>query len=99
MNMTVVKTVFGHQMIIGGDQHSGWSPTRAATAQSPRREVAFNFEIQSDGFGYLLCYVSEAGDLYGDTWYETLNGAMAAAAEAFGVRDDQWQTAVDSSPG
>lgn len=37
------------------------------------RDVAFNIEIEFDGSGYLLCYVSADGDLSGDTWHQTLD--------------------------
>lgn len=57
----------------------------------PIRDVSLNLEIQFDGSGYLLCYASQEGDLYGDTWHESLNEAEEVAAEEFGVRDDQWQ--------
>lgn len=100
MTTTVVKTIFGQRVMIGGAQHSGWLPERATIPPAtPIREVALDLEIQFDGSGYNLRYVSEDRELYGDTWHETLDDAMAAAAESFGVRDDQWQTAVDSSPG
>jgi hypothetical protein len=40
----------------------------------------------------LKLYVSENGDLFGDTWHQTLEDAIEAALEKFGVREDQWQT-------
>ena len=90
--MTVLKRISGHQVRIGGTQHSGWLPEGASRLLStPVREVSFNLEIQFDGSGYLLCYVSQEGDLYGDTWHETLDDAEEAAAEDFGVQLDQWQ--------
>jgi hypothetical protein len=90
--MTIVKHISGHKMQIGGAQHSGWLPEGAANPlPTPVREVSFNLEIQFDGSGYLLCYVSQEGDLYGDTWHETLKDAERAAAEYFGVKDNQWQ--------
>ena len=90
--MSVVKKINSHRVRVGGEQHSGWLPEAAATPlPTPARDVAFNLEIQFDGSGYLLCYASEAGDLYGDTWHQTLDDAEAQAAEWFGVEPDQWQ--------
>ena len=90
--MSVVKKINGQRVQVGGTQHSGWLPEGAATPlPTPARDVAFNLEIQFDGFGYLLCYASEAGDLYGDTWHETLSDAEDQAAEWFGVTRAQWQ--------
>jgi hypothetical protein len=92
VSMTVVKRVLGHHVLIGGEQHSGWLPEGATTPLPiPIRDVAFNIELQFDGSGYRLCYVSEEGDLFGDTWHQTLEDAERAAAENFHVRDDQWQ--------
>jgi len=91
--MTIVKRILGHRVVVGGEQHSGWLPEGATTPlPTPTRDVAFNIEIEFDGSGYLLIYVSAKGDLYGDTWHRTLDDAIEAAFETFGVRDDQWQT-------
>ena len=90
--MTIIKRISGHKVRIGGTHHSGWLPEGAAhPLPTPVREVLFNLEIQFDGSGYLLCYVSQEGDLYGDIWHETLMDAEKAAAEDFGVKDNQWQ--------
>jgi hypothetical protein len=94
-DMRVIKRISGHQVRIGGTQHSGWLPEGAAhPLPTPVRDVVFNLEIQStEGSGYLLCYVSQAGDLYGDTWHQTVEDAEEAAVEDFGVRADQWEGA------
>lgn len=93
--MTVVKRILDHHVMVGGEQHSGWLPAGATTRlPSPVRDVAFDIEIKFDGFGYLLCYVSAAGDLYGDTWHQTLEDAEQAAAEKLCVCADQWQTSA-----
>lgn len=90
--ISVVKKITGHVVRVGGDQHSGWLPEGASTPlPTPARDVTFDIEIQFDGFGYLLCYESQAGDLYGDTWHETLGEAEVEAAEMFGVQPSQWQ--------
>jgi len=88
-----MKRVLGHRVMIGGERHSGWLPKGAPTPlPTATRDVAFNIEIEFDGSGYLLCFVSAEGDLSGDTWHQTLDDAMKAAFENLGVRDDQWQT-------
>ena len=90
--LTVVKRISGYKLRVGGTQHSGWLPAGASRPlPTPVREVTFNFEIQFDGYGYLLCCVSKEGDLYADTWHETLEDAEEAAAEQFGVTPEQWQ--------
>lgn len=90
--MPVLKRISEHKVRIGGTQHSGWLPESASRPlPTPVRDVSFNLEIQFDGYGYLLCYVSQEGDLYGDTWHETLKEAEDVAAEEFGVRPAQWQ--------
>lgn len=92
-----VKTVVGHKVRVGGEQHSGWLPKSASRPlPTPVRDLLFDLEIQFDGFGYLLCYVSQNGELYGDTWHETLAEAEDVALEEFGIRSNQWQ---DSNQG
>ncbi|MCA1816877.1 MAG: hypothetical protein LC746_10800 [Acidobacteria bacterium] len=90
--LTVVKRISGFKTHVGGTQHSGWLPAGAAKPlPTPVREVTFDLEIQFDGHGHLLCYASQGGELYGDTWHETLEDAELAAAEKFGIRPGQWQ--------
>src|SRR5581483_10908226 len=85
--MSVLKKISGYKMRVGGTQHSGWLPEgSAAPLPIPVRDVTFDLEIQFDGSGYLLCCVSQAGDLYCDTWHESLNDAEEQAAEVFGVK-------------
>lgn len=92
--MTVIKRLLGQKVRVGGTQHIGWLPEGAAKPlPTPIREELFDLEIQFDGSGYLLCYASQSGDLYGDTWHETLSEAEDAATETFGVRADQWHDA------
>ncbi len=91
--MKILKRITRHKVRIGGTQHSGWLPEGAVhPLPTPVREVSFNLEIQFDGFGYLLCYVSQEGDLYGDTWHGSFDQAVAVAAEDFGVRPSQWRS-------
>ncbi len=93
----IMKSITGHRVRVGGTQSSGWRPATAEVPlPAPVRDLLFNLEIQFDGFGYLLCVVSEDGELYSDTWYETLTDAELAAAEEFNVTSDQWED--DKSP-
>ena len=91
--LTIVKRISSHHVMVGGEEHFGWLPEGAtAPLATPVRDVAFNIEIQFDGSGYVLQFLSEAGDIAGDTWHQTLEDAERAAREDFGVRNDQWQT-------
>jgi len=91
--MTIVKQVFGHHVTFGGERHSGWLPQGAAMPKpTPTNDVALNITIESDGAGYLLCWVSSDRTVAGDLWYQDLADAERAATENFGVADNQWQT-------
>jgi hypothetical protein len=91
--MTIVKQVFGHHVTFGGERHSGWLPQGAATPKpTPTNDVALNITIESDGAGYLLCWVSSDRTVAGDLWYQELAHAERAATENFGVANEQWQT-------
>jgi len=57
--MTVVKQILGHHVTFGGELHSGWLPQNAVVPKpTPTSDVALNITIESDGAGYLLCWVS-----------------------------------------
>jgi hypothetical protein len=91
--MTIVKQVLGHHVTFGGERHSGWLPQGAAMPEpTPTSDVALNITIESDGAGYLLCWVSPDRTVAGDLWYQDLTDAEQAATENFGVAHDQWQT-------
>jgi hypothetical protein len=93
-----VKTVTGHKVRVGGEQHSGWLPESASRPlATPVRDLLFDLEIQFDGFGYLLCYASQNGELNGDTWHKTLQEAEDVALEEFRVRYEQWQESNQGS--
>ena len=93
--MTVVKQVLGHYVTFGGESHTGWLPERAAVPKpTPTTRVALDITIESEGGGYLLCWVSSDRAIGGDRWYQSLDDAERAASEDFGVAADQWQTIV-----
>lgn len=89
----VVARVPSKIVVVGGDQHKGWLPAGAAIPPTtPLREITFTFELQSDGSGFVLCYSSIDGSLYGDTWHESQAEARQAALEDFGVQLDEWES-------
>ena len=91
--MTVLKQILGHHFTFGGERHSGWLPQNAAIPKpTPTRDVSLDITIESDGGGYLLCWVSGGHEFVGDLWYEALPDAEQSAAENFGVSGDQWET-------
>ena len=91
--MKVIKAIKSYKVTIGGKQHTGWLPANASKPQPiPVQEVFLNISIEHDGFGYLLCYTSTDGGIFGDTWYETLNDAESAAFEYFGVKSNEWKS-------
>ena len=91
--MTIVKQILGHRVTFGGEPHSGWLPEGASAPRpTPTRDVAPGIDIRFDGSGYLLCWVSEDGQVEGDLWFESLSDAEKTAANDFGVAPDQWQT-------
>lgn len=89
--METVKFLNGRQLRIGGIAHSGWLPPGAAKPlPTPVRELVLNLEILFDGHGYLLCYASADGTLFGDTWHESLADAEHAASLYFGIDFREW---------
>lgn len=84
----------GVQLVIGGEEHSGWLPEGAAMPlPTPVRNVVLDLSIEFDGSGYLLIHQSTDGSLAGDLWYPTLEEAQTAAGEFFKVGHSQWITA------
>jgi len=78
-----------------GEEHTGLLPAGAAKPlPTPVRDVLLNVEIQFDGSGYLLCYSSTDGTVFGDTWHETLSDAERAATEYFGIDGSEWERAL-----
>ncbi|KQW45802.1 hypothetical protein ASD88_13025 [Pelomonas sp. Root662] len=74
---------------IAGEPNSGWSAADPDDLNAI--DVEFSFRIISDGnANYLLLY--ESGDKrYGaDTWHPTVEEAMAAAQQFFGIEPGEW---------
>jgi hypothetical protein len=91
--MSTLKVILERPVRMGGQQHTGWLPAGAARPlPTPIRDLLFNFDIQFDGFGYLLCYVSMDDTVYGDTWHESLDQAEAAALDNFGITANEWMS-------
>jgi hypothetical protein len=94
MSTRVVVRVSGKVVAVRGNQGSGWSASGAAVAsQAAGGAVPLDVEIQYDGSGYLLCYSSADGFLYGDTWHVSQAEAEQVAQEDFGVQAHEWQRA------
>ena len=92
--MMVVEMIKARPVRIGGEQHTGWLPANAAIPlPTPIREILLNIEIQNDGAGFLLCYSSTDGTVYGDTWHESLADAESAAFDNFGIARAEWTSA------
>ena len=79
-------------MQVGGEEHSGWLPEGfVKPLPTPVRDLTFDFEIKDDGGGhFILDYESDDGSIFGDTWHETLDDAIAQANYAFGIVKDEW---------
>jgi hypothetical protein len=79
---------------LGGETQTGWLPPNAAEPRpTPVREVEFSIEIVDVGDGVLLQYEATDGSEVSDTWHATLEEAMQAAEEDFGVHRSDWETA------
>lgn len=87
-----MKSIRNRPVSIGGEGHSGWLPSGASTPlPTPVRHLLFNFEIQFDEDGYLLCDDSTDGTVSGDTWHPTLAEAEKAATDWFGILTAEWR--------
>jgi len=91
--MSVFAQIGRKRVRIGGEQHTGWLPRGAATPlPTPVRDLDFEFEISDDGGdGFLLSYQSSDKSCHGDTWHQTIDEAIAAAQESFGIARDEWK--------
>lgn len=74
---------------IAGHPGSGWSSADEGTPGA--FDLAFRFEVTDDGnANYLSVYSSLDGRYAADTWHETLEGALDAAEEQFGIAREEW---------
>jgi len=96
---SVVARVASRLVEVGGTIHSGWRPAGSTPLPDPIRTLEFSFEIEFDGSGYLLLTQSVNGELFSDSWFESLEQAQSAALQDFGIRTEDWQYLQASSPG
>jgi len=93
--MKLIKEINNYKVSTGGEQHTGWLPANASKPQpTPVQEVSLNITIEHDGSGYLLCYTSSDGSIFGDFWHENLEDAESAASEYFGVKSNDWESLI-----
>ncbi|QDU36307.1 hypothetical protein Mal4_05920 [Maioricimonas rarisocia] len=94
-----IKKVKAWPFAFGGEGHSGWLPAGAAVPEpTPVEHELLDVTIESDEGGYLLIWAARPSptceDLRppksGDTWYETLEEALAAARNHFGIQHEDW---------
>ena len=89
--MPVVGRVDNLKVTLGGEPHSGWLPAGAAVPlPTPKREVVLSLTIESvDGY-FLLIGQSQDGSYDFDDFHESLESALAAAEESYGVPRSSW---------
>ncbi len=77
------------QLTIVGQPNSGWSIADDGTPSS--FDLEFQFKVtDAGGRGCLLVYCSLDSQFSGDAWHETLEAALAAAQEEFGIARSEW---------
>jgi hypothetical protein len=90
--MTVIAKIPTWTVTFGGEIHRGWLPRGAARPKPTNERIAnLQITIERDDGGYLLIWEELAADERGDVWYGSLDEAIAAAEEFFGVPKSQWQ--------
>jgi hypothetical protein len=93
-----IKELQGRRVEFGGEEHSGWLPAGAAWPRPTPVEVAVvDFEISEVVGGYLLEWYSRNTNHWGDTWHDTLEGALEEARHSFGIQPDEWQPVEHSA--
>jgi len=77
----------------GGEEHSGWLPGNAVTPPpTPVEDALVDFEIYELEDGYILEWFSRNTSHHGDSWHETLEGALEQASTEFGVGPEEWHS-------
>jgi hypothetical protein len=59
---------------------------------TPRRTVAVDFSIESDGMNYFLVSNAQDKSFCWDSWHQSLEDAERCAADQYGIRPEQWIT-------
>ena len=84
-----IKEHCGLSIRFGGPDEAGWLPPNASI---PREEnVVIDLRITESECGFFL--VTESNHPHfrgGDSWYSSLQEAMEAAEQQFGVGSDKW---------
>ena len=91
--MAVIKRLMGVPIRFGGEVHSGWLPANAATPPPmPVEDALVDFEIDEVEGAYILEWSSRNTNHHGDSWHETLEGALEQASTEFGVKPEEWHS-------
>ena len=88
----VLKQVLGKQIRLGGEEHSGWLPSKAALPRATKVENALvDVRILEIEGGFILEWESRNTDHGSDTWHETIEEAEDQAEHQFGIQASDWQ--------
>ena len=97
--MRVLKRLNGRATRFGGEHHSGWLPQGAAVPlPTPEVVVTLDLALVEDAPGsYILEWEGPCDEHSGDLWYPSLEAALVAAEEQFGIGSQEWRD-VDDAP-
>jgi hypothetical protein len=91
--VAVIKQLRGVDVRFGGRPHRGWIPNGASVPPpTPEKIVKINFEIHQSNAGFFFVYGGSDPEYCGDSWHESLNEALEAAKESFGIEVDEWES-------
>jgi hypothetical protein len=77
------------RITIAGHPDSGWSSADEGTPGS--FDIEFRFDVTDDGGGnFLLVYSSLDGRYAADSWHASLDEALGAAEDQFGIERGEW---------
>lgn len=77
---------------------AGWMPA-APEEHAPPREVLLDLEIVRQPQGdFVLDWRSRSGGIFGVTWHDSLEQALALAEATFGIAPDEWRAAAGGPP-